>query len=98
MAHVWISTSGGDLLRADQIRQITVVEGLRAVTTSGSQFLIADVAGRQTAMAAARELAGAIAEADTWSGAAEIDVVREETGWKVRLTAMPDAGRSEEKP
>ena len=89
MAHVWISTPDGDLLRADQIRQINVVEGLRAVTMSGSQFLVADVAGRESAMAAARDLAGAIAEADTWSGAAEIDVVREGTEWKVRLTAMP---------
>jgi hypothetical protein len=93
--HVWISTTDGDLLRADQIRQINVVEGLRVVTTSGSQFLVADIEGRQAALAAARALASAIAEADAWSWAAEIDVVSDGGGWTVRAVAMSDAGASE---
>jgi hypothetical protein len=98
MKHVWIGTSDGDLLRADWIRQINIVEGLRIVTTSGSQFLVAEVEGRQAALAAARSLAAAIAEADAGPHAAEIDVVRDGPGWKVRVTAMaagPD--RSQEK-
>jgi hypothetical protein len=99
MKSVWISTPDGDLLRADRIRQINVVEGLRVVTTGGSQFLVADVEGRQAAMAVARDLAAAITEAGTWSHAAEIDVVRDgAAGWKVRVTTMAtDTGRSQEK-
>ena len=88
MTHLWISTSGGDLLRADQVRQITVVEGLRVVTLSGSKFLLAEVEGREATAAAARALATAIADGATSSHAAEIDVVREGADWKVRLTAM----------
>lgn len=91
MSHVWITTSDGDLLRADHIRQINVVEGLRVVTTGGSQFVIADVAGRQATLAAARELASAISEADAWPWAAEIDVVSDGAGWTVRAVAMRDA-------
>ncbi|MBS2548592.1 hypothetical protein KGQ19_17125 [Catenulispora sp. NL8] len=90
MTHVWISTSDGDLLRADQVRQINVVEGLRVVTTSGSQFLLAKVEGREPTLAAARALATAIADGATSSHAAQIDVVREEAGWKVRLTAIAE--------
>lgn len=92
MTHIWISTTDGDLLRADQIRQINVVEGLRVVTTSGSQFLVAEIESRQATMTAARELTRAIAEADGWSHAAEIDVVREGSAWTVRLTAMAATG------
>lgn len=91
MSHVWITTSDGDLLRADRIRQINVVEGLRVVTIDGSQFLIADIGGRQAALAAARELASAIFEANAWSCAAEIDVVSDGAGWTVRAVAMRDA-------
>lgn len=91
MAHTWISTADGDLLRADQIRQITIVEGLRAVTAAGSQFLIAEINGREATLTAARALAAAIAEADARSHATEIDVVRDERAWTVRLTTMPDA-------
>ncbi|GAA2008877.1 hypothetical protein [Catenulispora subtropica] len=96
MTHVWITTADGDLLRADQIRQINVVEGLRVVTRSGSQFLVADVEGRQAALTAARELASAIAEADTWSWAAELDVVSDGTGWTVRAVPMREAGAAAE--
>jgi hypothetical protein len=90
MNHVWISTAGGDLLRADQIRQINSVEGVRVVTIGGSQFVVAAIEGRQAAMAVARGLACAIAEAETWSCAAEIDVVRDGEDWKVRLRPMPE--------
>lgn len=90
MYHAWISTSDGDLLRADRIRQINSVEGVRVVTTSGSQFVVAEVEGRQAAMAVARGLACAIAEADTWPGAAEIDVVHDGGEWQVRLRPMPE--------
>lgn len=93
MTHVWITTADGDLLRADQIRQINVVEGLRVVTTSGSQFLIADIEGRQAALAAARDLASAMSEAQAWSWACEIDVVRDGGTWQVRAVAMRDAGK-----
>lgn len=96
VTHVWITTADGDLLRADQIRQITVVEGLRVVTTSGSQFPIADVQGRPATVTAARELASAIAEADTWSWAAEIDVVSGADGWTVRAVPIREAGRTQE--
>jgi hypothetical protein len=95
---VWISTSDGDLLRADQVRQITVVGGLRVVTTSGSRFLVAEIKGRKAATATARALAAALAAADTRSGAAQIDVVREGSDWKVRVTAIPDAGGSPDEP
>ncbi|NUP46612.1 MAG: hypothetical protein HOW97_04770 [Catenulispora sp.] len=97
MSHVWITTSDGDLLRADQIRQINVVEGLRVVTTSGSQFLVADIEGRQAALTAARDLASAMAEAETWPWAAEIDVVSDGGGWTVRAVAMGDAGAAQER-
>lgn len=90
MNHAWISTVDGDLLRADQIRQINSVEGVRAVTVGGSQYLVAEVEGRQASLAVARGLACAIAEADTWSGAAEIDIVNDGADWKVRLRPMPE--------
>jgi hypothetical protein len=88
MTHIWIGTKDGDLLRADQIRQINVVEGLRVVTTSGSQFLVAEIEGREATIAVARDLVRAIAQADGWSHAAEIDVVREGAAWTVRLTRI----------
>jgi hypothetical protein len=90
MTHVWISTSDGDLLRADQVRQINVVGGLRVVTISGSQFLLAKVEGHKATAAAARALATAIADGAASSHAAEIDIVREGADWKVRLTAMAE--------
>jgi hypothetical protein len=89
MYHAWITTLDGDLLRADRIRQINSVEGVRVVTTGGSQFLVAEVEGRQAAMAVARGLTCAIAEADSWSCASEISVVRDGDGWNVRLRPMP---------
>jgi hypothetical protein len=95
MTHAWIKTADGDLLRADQVRQINVVEGLRVVTISGSHFLIAEIEGRQATMAAAHALAAAIAEADAWSQAAQIDVVRTDRDWKVRLTAVAELAQSE---
>ena len=95
MSHVWINASDGDLLRADQIRQINVVEGLRVVLIGGNQFLIADIESRDAAAAAARELTAAITEAEAWSHAAEISVVRGGHGWKVRLKAMRDTGQPE---
>lgn len=95
MTHAWIKTADGDLLRADQVRQINVVEGLRVVTISGSHFLIAEIDGDQAAMAAAHALAAAIAEADAWSQAAEIEVVRTDKDWKVRLTAIAEIARAE---
>jgi hypothetical protein len=96
MTNAWIKTPDGDLLRADQIRQINVVEGLRIVTIGGSQFVIAEIEGRQAATAAAHSLAAAIAEADKWSQAAEIGVVHAGADWKVRLTPMADTARSED--
>ena len=92
MNHVWISTADGDLLRADRIRQINSAEGVRVVAIDGSQFLVAEVDGRQAGMAVARGLACAIAEASAWSFAAEIDVVGdgEGEGWQVRLRPMPE--------
>lgn len=90
MNHVWISTAGGDLLRADRIRQINSAEGVRVVTFGGSQFLVAEIEGRPAALAVARGLACAVAEADSWSCAAEIDVVRDGADWKVRLRPMPE--------
>ena len=45
MTCVWVTSTDGDLLRADQIRQVNVVDGLRAVLIGGSQFLLARTGG-----------------------------------------------------
>jgi hypothetical protein len=90
MSHVWVRTVDGDLLRADQIRQITVVEGLHAVAVGGNQFLIAEIENRAASAAAARELTAAIAEGAGWSHAIEVAVVAKGADWLVELRSMPD--------
>ena len=91
MSHVWVSTMEGDLLRADQIRQINVIEGLRAVLQGGNQFLIAEIEDRAACAAAARELAAAIAEGDAWTHAVEIKVLDDGGRWTVDLRSMRDS-------
>ena len=88
MSHVWVTSANGDLLRADQIRQLNTVEGLRAVLVGGSQFLIAEIDGRRECAAAARELSAAIATADARGQWAEIAVVHEGPSWTIEVESM----------
>lgn len=89
MSHVWVTSADGDLLRADQIRQLNTVDGLHAVLIGGSQFLLAEVDGRQNCAAVARELSAAIATAEAPDRWAEITVVREGPGWTVEVESTP---------
>jgi hypothetical protein len=89
MSHVWVTSIDGDLVRADQIRQLNTAEGLRAVLVGGSQFLLAEIDGRQACAAAARELTAAIATAETRDLWAEIAVVRSGPGWTVEVASTP---------
>jgi hypothetical protein len=89
MSHVWVTSTNGDLLRADQIRQLNTTEGLRAVLIGGSQFLLAEVGGRQECMTVARELTAAIATAETQEQWAEIAVVHGGPGWTVEVESTP---------
>jgi hypothetical protein len=91
MSHVWVASTDGDLLRADQIRQLNIVEGVRAVLVGGSQFLLAEIDGRQEGMAVARELTAAIATAETRDQWAEITIVHGEAGWTVEVASAPAA-------
>lgn len=92
MSHVWVTSANGDLLRADQIRQLNTVEGLRAVLIGGSQFLLAEIDGRQRCAAVARELSAAIATAERHDQWAEITIVRDGPGWTVEVASTPGAG------
>ena len=91
MSHVWVTASDGDLLRADQIRQLNSMEGLRAVLIGGSQFLLAEIETRQECMAVARELSAAIATAEAQDRWAEIAITHDGPGWTVDVdsTARP---------
>lgn len=89
MSHVWVTSIDGDLLRADQIRQLNTVEGLRVVLVGGSQFLLAEIDGRQECTAVARELTAAIATAEIREQSAEIAVVRRGPGWTVKVEPTP---------
>jgi hypothetical protein len=89
MSHVWVTSADGDLLRADQIRQLNTVEGLRAVLIGGSQFLLADIDTRQECVEAARELSAAIATAENRDEWAEITVVSGGPGWTVEVDSTP---------
>lgn len=91
MSHVWVTSADGDLLRADQIRQLNSVDGLHAVLIGGSQFLLAEVDGRQKCAAAARELSAAIATAEARDQWAQLAVVREGPGWTVQVESTPGA-------
>jgi hypothetical protein len=91
MSHVWVTSSDGDLLRADQIRQLNTVEGLRAVLVGGNQFLLAEIDGRQECRAVARRLSAAIAAADVREEWAEITIVREGPDWTVEVETTPSA-------
>lgn len=90
MSHVWVTSTDGDLLRADQIRQVNVVDGLRAVLIGGNQFVLADVDSRQESTALARDLTSAIAEAEARGHWAEIGVVRGDQGWSVEVKSLYD--------
>jgi len=91
MSHVWVTSTEGDLLRADQIRQLNTVEGLHAVLIGGSQFLLAEIDRRQECTAVARQLSAAIATAETEDGWAQITVVHSGPGWTVEVETPPDA-------
>ena len=91
MSHVWVACTDGDLLRADQIRQLNTAEGLRAVLVGGSQFLLAEIDGRPECTTVARELMAAIAMAETRDQWAEIAVVRRGPGWTVEVASAPAA-------
>lgn len=87
MSDVWIRTLDGDLLRADEIRQITGVDGLHVVLVGGSQFLVADVEGRAWCEAVADNLVAAIAVARSDPSAVLISVERDGDDWTVAATA-----------
>ena len=89
MSHVWVLSTNSDLLRADQIRQLNIVEGLRAVMIGGNQFLLADIDCHQDCMAVARELTAAIATAEARDHWAEIAVVHGDHGWMVEVRSTP---------
>lgn len=89
MSHVWVTTVDGDLLRADQIRQLNTVDSLHAVLIGGSQFLLAEIDGRRECTAVARELAATIATAETRDQWAEVAVVCEGPGWTVKVETTP---------
>jgi len=91
MSHIWVTSTDGDLLRADQIRQLNTVDGLRAVLVGGSQFLLAEIDGRQECTAVARELTAAIARAETQEQWAEVTVVRDGPAWTVEVASAPSA-------
>ena len=92
VSDIWIRTVDGDLLRADEVRQITGVDGLHAVLVGGSQFLVAEVEGRAWCDAVARDLTAAIADARAQRGAVLISVERDGQAWTV--AARPAAERS----
>lgn len=85
MSHVWVTSSDGDLLRADQIRQLNTVKGLHAVLIGGNQFLLAEIDGRRECRTVARQLSAAIATADVREDWAEITVVHSGPGWTVEV-------------
>jgi hypothetical protein len=87
MSDVWIRTSDGDLVRADEVRQITSSDGLRIVLVGGSQFILAGIESRPHTEKAAQELAAAIAEACGDDAAVLLSVVRDERDWVV--TTLP---------
>lgn len=88
MSDVWIRTSDGDLVRADEVRQITSSDGLRIVLVGGSQFVLAGIESRSRGETAARDLAAAIAEACGQDAAVLLSVVLDEReDWAV--TALP---------
>jgi hypothetical protein len=94
MSHVWVTSTNGDLLRADQIRQLNTAEGLRAVLVGGSQFLLAAIDDREACMRVARELTAAIATAETQEQWAEIVIVHGGPAWTVEVESTPGARAS----
>jgi hypothetical protein len=89
MSDVWIRTTDGDLIRADEVRQITSGDGLRVVLVGGSQFMVADVEPRAEADTAAQDLAAAMSEARRFQEAVLLSVVKEQE-WVV--TTLPLIG------
>lgn len=80
---VWVRTADGDLLRAEEVRQITSGDGLRVVLVGGSQFVLAGVKGRAAAETAAQDLAAALSEAARLGSAVLVSVVQDQDGWIV---------------
>lgn len=91
MSHAWVTSGNGDLLRADQIRQLNTAEGLRAVLVGGDQFLLAEIGDRKACATVARELTAAIATAEDEEEWAQIAVKRNGPGWTVKVESTPGA-------
>jgi len=83
MSHAWVQSADGDLLRADEIRHLGVVEGLQAVLVGGDRFLVANVGDSDLCAALARDLAAAMAEAHPSETAVAIGVRETADGWSV---------------
>ena len=91
MSHAWVTAGNGDLLRADQIRQLNTAMGLRAVLVGGDQFLLAEIGDREECATVARELTAAIATADDEEEWAQIAVERNGPAWTVKVESTPSA-------
>jgi hypothetical protein len=88
MSHTWIQIVDGSLLRADDIRQINVADGLHAVLASGGVALVADVEDRADCVALAKDLAAAMAGAHPSETAMAISVERTVEGWSVNIEPL----------
>lgn len=91
MSHAWVISGNGDLLRADQIRQLNTAEGLRAVLVGGDQFLLAEIGDRKECAMVACELTAAIATAEAEDEWAQIAIERSGPGWTVKVESTPGA-------
>ncbi|GAA1988375.1 hypothetical protein [Catenulispora subtropica] len=83
MSHAWVQSAEGDLLRADEVRHLSVVEGLQAALVGGDRFLVADIGDRDVCAALARDLAAAMAEAHPSETAVAVGVRESADGWSV---------------
>ena len=83
MPNVWVSSIDGDLLRASEIRQITISDGLHAVLIGGSQFVLAETGGPQVSGPIAQHLVAAIGAAEAHGDASVVQVLREGDEWRV---------------
>ena len=83
MSHAWVQSADGDLLRADEIRHLGVVEGLQAVLIGGDRFLVADVGDRNLCAILAGDLAAAMAEAHPSETAVAVGIRETADGWSV---------------
>lgn len=92
MSHAWVQSADGDLLRADEIRHLGVVEGLQAVLVGGDRFLVAAIRDQNLCAAVAMDLAAAMAEAHPSETAVAVSVHEAAGGWSVRTIPLRVGG------